>query len=185
MKRRLVILLTLINTSLLLANQDLSQKGSTECCLQEMQVHGIGHEDNQHKKGSMKLRRFIQNKLWRDKAVDRLEQMGSKIHWSRLEADQFAEQLKTKFMEEAEEVCRAKTKESLLEEIADVLEVITSFCELHEVTLREVIEIQKKKQEERGGFQGRKFVTIAEHPVGSFGEKYCLNDPEKYPEVID
>jgi predicted house-cleaning noncanonical NTP pyrophosphatase (MazG superfamily) len=133
----------------------------------------------------MKLRKFKQNKLWRDKAVDRLEQTGSKIHWGRLDADKFEKQLKIKLMEEAEEVCRAKTKESVLEELADILEVVTSFCELHEVTLQDITDLQQKKHQERGGFQGRKFVTVAEHPIGSFGEKYCLNDPEKYPEIIE
>lgn len=133
----------------------------------------------------MKLRKFKQDKLWRDKAVDRLEQAGSKVHWERLDADQFTEQLKIKLIEEAEEVCSAKTKESLLEELADILEVVISFCDLHEVTLQDIINLQHKKYQERGGFQGRKFVTVAEHPAGSFGEKYCLNDPEKYPEIIE
>jgi predicted house-cleaning noncanonical NTP pyrophosphatase (MazG superfamily) len=133
----------------------------------------------------MKLRKFKQDKLWRDKAVDRLEQMGSKIHWESLDAHQFAKQLKIKLMEEAAEVCSAKTKESLLEELADILEIVSSFCELHEATLQDVIDLQHKKHQELGGFQGRKFVTVAEHPSGSFGEKYCLNDPEKYPEIIE
>ena len=133
----------------------------------------------------MKLRKFKQDKLWRDKVIDRLEQAGSKVHWARLDDEQFAEQIKIKLLEEAEEVCHAKTKESVLEELADILEVVTSFCDLHEVTLQDIIDIQKKKHQERGGFQGRKFVTVAEHPSGSFGEKYCLNDPEKYPEIID
>lgn len=133
----------------------------------------------------MRLRKFKQDKLWRDKAVERLEQMGSKIHWTKLDEDQFAKQLKVKLLEEAEEVCVAKTKESLLEELADILEVIASFCELHDVSLQDITELQHKKRQERGGFQGRKFVTIAEHPIGSFGEKYCLNDPEKYPEIND
>lgn len=132
-----------------------------------------------------KLRKFRQDKLWRDKAIDRLEQMGSKIHWKRLDSDQFSEKLKIKLLEEAEEVCRAITKESLLEELADVLEVVSSFCELQGVTLQEVLDLQNQKREERGGFHGRKFVTVAEHPMGSFGEQYCLNDPEKYPEIID
>jgi predicted house-cleaning noncanonical NTP pyrophosphatase (MazG superfamily) len=130
-------------------------------------------------------RKFKQNKLWRDKVVDLLEQMGSKIHWTRLETNQFGEQLKIKLLEEAQEVCKATTKESLLEELADVLEVITSFCELHEASLNDIIDLKGKKHQERGGFQGRKFVTVAEHPIGSFGEKYCLNDPEKYPEISD
>jgi hypothetical protein len=44
---------------------------------------------------------------------------------------------------------------------------------------------QNKKASRERGIQGRKFVTVAEHPSGSFGEKYCLNDPEKYPEIIE
>ena len=41
-----------------------------------------------------------------------------------------------------------------------------------------------KKQQDKGGFQGRKYVTIAEHLPGSPGEKYCLADPDKYPEEL-
>lgn len=133
----------------------------------------------------MALRKFKQNKLWRDGAVERLEKLGSKVHWTQLDTDQFTKQLKVKLLEEAEEVTNATTKESLLEELADILEVVASFCELHQVTLQDIIAIQHKKHQERGGFQGRKFVTVAEHPKGSFGEKYCLNDPEKYPEILD
>ncbi|HEX2579873.1 MAG TPA: nucleoside triphosphate pyrophosphohydrolase [Rhabdochlamydiaceae bacterium] len=133
----------------------------------------------------MQRRKFKQEKLWRDKAIDRLEQMGSKVHWTKLDAEQFLQQLKRKLLEEAEEVWNAKTEEHLVEELADVLEVVEAFCELHGKALQDVIALQHKKREERGGFQGRRFVTVAEHPIGSFGEKYCLNDPEKYPEIID
>lgn len=133
----------------------------------------------------MKYRKFKQEKLWRDKAVDLLTQMGSKIHWVRLEEEQFEEQLRIKLLEEAAEVCNTKNKENLLEELADLLEVISTFCELHEVTLQDIIKLQEKKRRERGGFHGRKFVSVAEHPIGSFGEKYCLNDQDKYPEIFD
>lgn len=132
----------------------------------------------------MKVRRFKQNKLWRDKAVELMEQMGSKIHWTRLSDSEFSEQLKIKFMEEAQEVYSAKTEKALLEELADILEVIAVLCDVHKFTLQDIKDVQHKKYQERGGFNGRKFVTIAEHPVDSFGEKYCLADPEKYPEVI-
>ena len=124
----------------------------------------------------MRYRKFKQEKLWRDKAIDLLEQMGSKVHWVRLEKDQFEKQLRVKLLEEAAEVSNANTKEELLEELADLLEVIYSFCELHDINLQDIEHLQTKKHQERGGFQGRKFVTVAEHPIGSFGEKYCLND---------
>jgi len=133
----------------------------------------------------MKLRKFNQNKLWRDNLVDRMEQMGSKIHCLALNDQDFSDQLKIKFLEEAHEVCNAQTKQALIEELADIMEVISSLCDVHHFTMQDIISAQTKKAQDRGGFQGRKFVTIAEHQEGSFGEKYCLADPEKYPEIID
>lgn len=129
------------------------------------------------------FRIFKQNKLWRDKAVDLMEQMGSKISWTRLDDDAFKEQLKIKFMEEAHEVCTAANSQALIEELADILEVIASMGDAHSFTMQDIIEAQQKKRLERGGYDGRKFVTLAHHARGSFGEKYCLADPEKYPEI--
>ncbi len=132
----------------------------------------------------MKFRKFYQNKLWRDKTVDRLEEQGSKIHWTRLENDEFIQQLKIKLLEEAQEACDAPTKELFLEELADIIEVIVAFCDLHHLMLQDILKLQNKKFLERGGFEGRKYVTVAEHPEGSFGEEYCLANPEKYPEIL-
>lgn len=133
----------------------------------------------------MKYRKFKQNKLWRDKLVNLMNQNQSKIHYKELDDQEFIEQLKIKLLEEAQEVCYANTKENLIEELADVLEVISAFCTVKNITFQEIINIKNKKHNERGGFEGRKFVTIAEHLVGSFGEKYCLNNQEKYPEILD
>lgn len=132
----------------------------------------------------MKFRKFKQNKLWRDKAVDRLQQTGSIIHWERLNDHEYSVQLKEKLIEEAQEVAQASTTEQLCEELADVLEVMNALCIAHGFTLKEVMVAREAKHDERGGFEGRKFVTVAEHLVGSFGEKYCLADPEKYPEIL-
>lgn len=133
----------------------------------------------------MKYRTFKQDKLWRDKAVDIMENMGSVISWKRLNDFQFIEQLKVKLIEEAQEVVNAKSQDQLCQELADVLEVISSFCQVYNLILDNIIDIQQKKQEERGGFSGRKFVTTASHLEDSFGEKYCLADPEKYPEILE
>lgn len=113
-----------------------------------------------------------------------LEQAGSKIHWTSLNDQEFAEQLRIKFREEAHEVCTASTREALIEELADVLEVMRSLGEVNNFSLQDVLKSQNLKREKHGGFDGRKFVTIAEHQEGSFGERYCLADPQKYPEVL-
>ncbi len=131
-----------------------------------------------------KMRKFVQNKLWRDKANDILEvEHGSIIHWRRLDDSEFNEQLKLKLLEEADEVRVAKSKEDLISELADVFEVLDNVLKLNNISKNDVISAQAIKVSKRGGFDGRKYVTIAEHKENSFGEKYCLADPVKYPEV--
>ena len=131
----------------------------------------------------MKFRKFKQNKLWRDEVVDEREREGSKIHWTTLNDEQFADELMSKLIEEVQEVLNAQTKENLIEELADVLEVMTSMASLYGSSLDEIIDQKNKKLQKKGGFHFRKYVTLAEHLPGSPGEKYCLADPEKYPEV--
>lgn len=130
-------------------------------------------------------RKFLQNKLWRDNAVAMMERnSGSTIHWHRLDDKEYDEQLRIKLIEETEEVVSAQSTEALKAEIADVYEVLDALMLLHGITKEEVKDIQMRKRAERGGFDGRTFVEIAEHPVGSYGEKYCLADPLKYPEIF-
>lgn len=132
----------------------------------------------------IKMRKFLQNKLWRDKAVDMMEQQhGSIIHWKYLDDDAFKKELNIKLIEEAQEVVVATSHESLIGELADVFEIIDALCKAHNITHAQIISAQQTKREKRGGFDGRKYVTIAEHPDGSFGVEYCLADPEKYPET--
>ena len=133
----------------------------------------------------IRMRKFLQNKLWRDKTPDMMKQNhGSIIHWRRLDDNQFNEQLRLKLLEEADEVRLAKSKEDLVGELADVFEVLDNLCKLNNIAKDEVIAAQVVKAEKRGGFGERMYVTIAEHPQNSFGEKYCLAEPAKYPEIV-
>lgn len=133
----------------------------------------------------MKMHTFLQNKLWRDKAVDLTEAMGSKVYWQRLDDSEYDKQLRLKLLEEAEEVAAAKTHAELISECADVLDVINALCLANNIPLDDVRAAQHKKHQERGGFDGRRFVTKAAHPEGSYSEQYCLADPKKYPEIIE
>jgi len=129
------------------------------------------------------MRKFKQNKLWRDKIIDMLENHGSVIHWRRLDDAEFDTQIRIKLIEEAQEVAAAKDRVELIGELADMYEVIDSIARLHAIQKEEIVAIQSQKRTKRGGFSGRTFVDTAEHPTGSLGETYCLADPEKYPEV--
>ena len=130
-------------------------------------------------------RKFLQNKLWRDNAVAMMEQSsGSVIHWRRLDDIEYDEHIRIKIVEEIEEVIVSKTQDALKAEIADVYEALDALMLLHGIAKEEVNDIQTRERNERGGFEGRTFVEVAEHPIGSYGEKYCLADPVKYPEIL-
>ena len=66
--------------------------------------------------------------------------------------------LKRKLYEEYNEVLASNTKEELIEELADMLEVIKALSRLHNVSLDELIKIANKKAEEKGGFNDRVFL---------------------------
>jgi len=131
----------------------------------------------------MKFRTFKQNKLVRDKIVEIMENRGSKLYSYTLNDQDFHKQLKLKLIEEALEVQKTTNDQDLLEELADVLELIHTISELHNISAEQLEAAQVKKREEKGGYNKRLFLTFAEHPKDSPQERYCLADSQKYPEV--
>lgn len=130
------------------------------------------------------MRTFKQEKLWRDKLPARLESQGSRIHVQSLSDEQFDYQLRIKLVEEAHEIQAAPSLPVLIEELADLYEVVDTLLALHGITKDELYAVQAKKRAELGGFDERTFVSRAEHPAGSYSENYCLERPDKYPEII-
>ena len=129
------------------------------------------------------MRTFKQNKLLRDKIPDLLQPQGSKLYFVILSDEEFQKQLKNKLLEEALEVQHATTHHEMLEELADVLEVVEAMAKSLGFSEKELQNCKQKKREEKGGYDEKKFITIAEHPTGSPQEKYCLAHPDKYPEI--
>ncbi|MGE0009681.1 MAG: non-canonical purine NTP pyrophosphatase [Candidatus Babeliales bacterium] len=130
-----------------------------------------------------KYRYFVQNKLWRDKMPRQAQEQGSVIHTKYLTDQEFDHELRLKLLEEAKEVKAAITHAELIHELADVYEVIDALCVAHNIDVHDIITTQMQKRSERGGFMERKYVTIAEHPEGSYLAAYCLKAPAKYPEI--
>jgi len=131
----------------------------------------------------MNFRTFKQNKLIRDKILGIMEGKGSKLYSYNLNDQDFLKQLKIKLIEEATEVHRAQTEKEILEELADVMEIIHSIIKINNLTIKDLELAQEKKRNEKGGYLQRIFLTFAEHPKDSPQERYCLANPDKYPEV--
>ena len=131
------------------------------------------------------MRTFLQKKLWRDKMIDLVEKNhGSKVDWHILDDQEFNKEIRIKLLEEASEVASALSRTNLIEELADLYEVIDALISVNSITKEEIFAEQTRKRNERGGFYGKKFVTQAHHLPGSNPEQYCLADPTKYPEVL-
>lgn len=88
------------------------------------------------------------NKLVRDRIIEIIESKGQQVKFHIADEQEYLQKLLEKLSEEVTEFQEAKSKE----EMADIFEVITALLEHYHWSLEEVIEIQKKKKEERGGF---------------------------------
>lgn len=103
----------------------------------------------------------IFNKLVRDKMIDIYKHdVENKISASDysvryIQKEEILEELKTKLLEEAQEVFEAygKDREHLKEEIADVIEVIDAILYHNNISLDEVLKIRDAKKAKRGGFE--------------------------------
>lgn len=130
------------------------------------------------------MRTFRKEKLARDKTIQRFEACGAKAKWRYLNDEEYNIALRNKLVEEADEVKVAKSREELVDELADLYEVIDAIKAFNSLTEEEIITGQTKKREERGGFSKRIYVEKTAYPKGSHWDQYCLENPDKYP-VID
>ena len=97
------------------------------------------------------------NKLVRDRISDLIRSKGSSVPSIKILHNdaEFLEYLKKKIVEEANEVAETTDDEHLIEELADVYEVIDAICAHQQIPKEKVINKQKSKRKERGGFEKR------------------------------
>ena len=104
------------------------------------------------------MKKIVYNKLIRDKIPQIIEKSGSKPEVSRLDNKNFDLALRKKLLEEAIEVRKAKTKEDLLNELSDIMEVVNAIAKDHSILITDIEKSRKRKFNERGGFEKRLFL---------------------------
>lgn len=98
------------------------------------------------------------NKLVRDNIPTIIENNGEQAFTEILNDVDYEKELLKKLEEETKEVVGASSKVELLEELADVYEVLKSLAELHSLTTEDIERVALEKRNKRGGFSKRIYL---------------------------
>lgn len=99
----------------------------------------------------------IYNKLVRDNIPSIIRKNGGEPYIRVLSEEEYRIELEKKLFEEYNEVLEA-TSSDRIEELADMLEIISSLAKLENASLEDVMEVMNKKREKRGGFENKIFL---------------------------
>ena len=102
------------------------------------------------------------NKIVRDKIPEIIAKQGKKVRFKTLMGNELRQALKDKLVEEVQELIKAETKEQIIEEMADVMDVLTAIRYAHSVKYYEVEDARSKKGFEKGRFINGYFLETAE-----------------------
>ena len=127
--------------------------------------------------------RFKIDKLVRDKIPDVIKQKGIKVIAKVLEKQQYASALKSKLLEEAEELNQAQNQNQVLEELCDVLEVMLAIANINHICLSDIVAQMEKKRVQLGGFKEAIYLDSIEVEDGNAHLEYYKKRPLKYSEI--
>jgi predicted house-cleaning noncanonical NTP pyrophosphatase (MazG superfamily) len=98
------------------------------------------------------------NKLVRDRIPEIIKKSGKQPIYRTLNDAEMKGALKAKLVEETQELVNAETKEQMLEEIADVTEVLLGIMRVHKITLSEIRNMGASKAVVKGVFSKGYFL---------------------------
>lgn len=124
--------------------------------------------------------RFRVDKLIRDRLPQIMRDQGLAVFERRLDNAEFERRLRDKLIEECAEAARAAPSD-LLEELADIAEVLLALAQLHGWSRQDLEAARLAKRAERGGFDARIYNAAVEAEPGSPATGYYLARPEQYP----
>ncbi|MDV2686491.1 nucleoside triphosphate pyrophosphohydrolase [Alkalihalophilus lindianensis] len=102
------------------------------------------------------------NKLVRDRIPEIIERSGRGFRTEILDTRSYDQQLREKLKEEMNELLGATSRKEIVEEMADLLEVVYALGSIHDVQPDEIEQVRMRKQTERGGFSDRIFLIDVE-----------------------
>ena len=101
---------------------------------------------------------IIYNKLIRDRIPEITKADGWLSETRVLNKKAFIEELKKKILEEAKELSEGKDVKNLVEELADIQEIIDAILVEKNIKFTDFRKIQSSKRQKRGGFKKKLFL---------------------------
>lgn len=95
------------------------------------------------------------NKLVRDHIPEIIDADGKTACCRIMEEEEYRNALKNKLVEEAGEVQAAHSREELVKELADVLEVVEALQDANGISPKEVLSVKHQKAKRNGKFEKR------------------------------
>ncbi len=127
--------------------------------------------------------RFRVEKLIRDRLPAIMQADGLTTFERALPLPDFQAALAAKLVEEAREVVAAASRADLVEELADVAEVLLALTAAYGIDAAEVEAARVAKRTVRGGFDDRVWNAAVAAPEGCPALDYYLQRPGLYPQV--
>ncbi len=106
----------------------------------------------------MTERPLIYNKLVRDLIPDQIKESGKHADTGTIDQADFIHSLKLKLIEEVHELFHADSKDAVINESADLLELIETLLKQHNVSFTEVLDKKKQKRDATGSFDTRQIL---------------------------
>ncbi|MFK8040454.1 MAG: hypothetical protein AB8B67_03890 [Rickettsiaceae bacterium] len=92
---------------------------------------------------------------------------------------------KEKILEEANEVKDATNKEEMIDELADLVEVVHGFARALEIEFTTIESKRQEKLDYKGGFNHAVIVDSVTLDSEHQWAKYYSKNPKKYPEIVN
>ena len=116
--------------------------------------------------------KYIYNKLVRDKIPQRISKVeGKKANYKILNEKQYMDELNKKVIEEAHEFI----EENSVEELGDLMEVISTIMKIKNITTKDVRKAMEEKRDKKGGFNNKIYLIDVEQENRDKKEEKELN----------
>ena len=128
------------------------------------------------------MRTFHYGKLIRDKILENMLKQGEEPQYRVLTESEFLAACRAKLLEEAGEL-DVTDRERLLDELADLAEVLDCLAAAIGKSAEDVRQKQAEKNRRHGSFARRIYVEQVAIPEGNSWIAYLEAHPDRYPEI--